>query len=120
MTIPKLVLATMVALSLVGPALAAAALSPDKIKATFGTGNPIAGRTSGGMTYTLTLNADGSAQMVLLKGKKTSSTGTWHTSKDGYCSKWGANPTRCYAIVKNGKAYDVTDSGGKVIASWTM
>jgi len=120
MTIAKLVFATTVAVSLALPALAAGPLTPDEIKTSFGTGNAIAGRTSGGMTYTLTLNSDGNAQMVLLKGPKTTSTGTWHVSKDGYCSKWGTNPTRCYTIVKNGKHYDVTDSAGKVIASWAI
>ena len=120
MKVTKLALASVVASSLTWPALAASPLSPNEIKATFGTGNPISGRTAGGMTYTLTLNADGSSQMVLLKGAKTTSTGVWHVSKTGYCSKWGSNPTRCYAIVKNGKQYDVTDSAGRVVASWTI
>lgn len=119
MNVKSLALAAVVAALLAWPAMAAGPLSPDEIKATFGTGNPISGRTSGGMTYTLTLNADGSSQLILLKGAKTTSTGAWHVSKSGYCSKWGSNPTHCYAIVKNGKQYDVTDSAGKVVASWT-
>jgi uncharacterized membrane protein len=120
MTISRLAMATAVAVSIALPAFAATSLSPDEIKATFGTGSPIAGRTPGGMTYTLTLGSDGSAQMVLLKGQKTTSTGTWHVSKDGYCSKWATNPERCYTVAKNGKHYDVTNAAGNVIASWTM
>lgn len=120
MSLTKLAWAALVAASLTLPALAAGPLSPDEIKATFGTGNPISGRTSGGMTYTLTLNADGGSQMVLLKGAKTTSTGAWHVSKTGYCSKWGSNATHCYTIVKNGNHYDVADSAGRVVASWTI
>ena len=118
MNVSKLVVAA-IFVSLTVPAFAAAFLSPDEIKAAFATGNPIAGRTAGGMTYTLTLSADGSAQMVLLKGAKTTTTGAWHLSKTGYCSKWGTNPDHCYSIAKNGKHYDVSDSAGKVVASWT-
>jgi hypothetical protein len=67
-----------------------------------------------GMTYTLTLNADGSAQMA---GKKTTSSGAWHLSKAGYCSKRESAAGRCYSIAPNGRHHDETNTSGKLIAT---
>jgi len=109
--------ATVLAMSL--PALAAKPLSPDDIKTELGTGTPIAGvAVPGGRKYSLTLKADGSAEMTLTNDKSTK-TGTWHVSKDGYCSKWGDKPERCYTVKVDGKRFDVLDAAGKTIAHWT-
>ena len=56
--------------------------------------------------------------MIFLNDKSTTS-GTWHSSKTGYCSKWGAKPEHCYTVRQNGKGYDVFNGSGTVIAHWT-
>ena len=101
------------------PALAAKALSPDDIKAQFGTGTAFNGvAVPGGRKYSLTLNSDGTAQMTLLNDKSTK-TGTWQVSKTGYCTKWGDKAQHCYKVQQNGARYDVLDASGTVIAHWT-
>jgi len=106
-------------LAMSGPALAAKPMSPDDIKTAFGTGTPIDGvAVPGGRKYSLTLKADGTAEMTLTNDKSTK-TGTWHVSKDGYCSKWGDKPEHCYKVVQDGKRWDVLDASGKTIAHWT-
>lgn len=102
------------------PAVAATtALTPAQIKAEFATGKPISGvAVPGGRRYSLTLNADGTAQMTMLNDKSVR-TGTWTVSKTDYCSKWGSNAEHCYAIQANGKHFDVLNHAGTVIAHWT-
>jgi hypothetical protein len=117
--VARLGIAASMILAMSLPALAAKALSPDDIKAQFGTGTPFNGvAVPGGRKYSLTLNADGTAQMTLLNDK-SSKTGTWQVSKTGYCIKWGDKAQHCYKIQQNGSRYDVLDASGKVIAHWT-
>jgi hypothetical protein len=102
------------------PAVAATPLTPKEIKTVFATGKPFNGVTvPGKMTYTLTLNADGSSLLTLLKGDKTSTKGTWRVSDTGYCSKWAKSTEHCYTVQKAGKEYDVLNASTKVIAHWT-
>ena len=101
------------------PVIAAAVtLTPDEIKATFGTGKPFTATDTSGKAYVLTLKPDGSA-LETPKGKKTATTGTWRVSDKGYCSKWGTAKEHCHTVQKNGNRYDVLDAGGLPIASWT-
>jgi hypothetical protein len=67
----------------------------------------------------LQLTADGTAVMKGLRGDKATRTGTWRVSAAGVCTAWSASAERCYAVVKNGKAYDLVDGAGKVVARWT-
>jgi hypothetical protein len=93
-------------------------LSPDEIKATFGTGKPFTAASTSGKAFSLTLKADGSA-LEMPKGKKSGRKGTWRVSDKGYCSTWGTNNEHCYTVQKNGTKYDVLDSGRHIIAIWT-
>jgi hypothetical protein len=95
-------------------------LSPKEIKSDFGTGKPFKGVTvPGGESYLLTLKADGSAKMTITTGTKTSETGKWRVSTNGYCSTWGKAPEHCYQVEKNGKTFDVLNASHKMIAHWT-
>jgi hypothetical protein len=115
----KLGIAVSMMLAMSLPALAAKQLPPDDIKAQFGNGTPFSGvAVPGGRKYSLTLNADGTAQMTLLNDK-SNRTGTWRVSKTGYCTKWGDKPEHCYKVQQSGSRYDVLDASGKVIAHWT-
>ena len=113
------VLAATVSLAL--PAMAAnAPLTSKEIKALFATGKPFNGVTvPGGETYTLTLKADGSAVMKMLKGDKSTTDGTWKVSDTSYCSKWAKGTEHCYKVEKATKGYDVMNAAGKVVARWT-
>ena len=115
-----LVIAGAVATALVVPVFAANPLSSADVSARFGTGQPIKGTLiPGGASYELTLAQDGMATMKVLNGDRTTRTGTWRVSKTGYCAQWGSAGERCYTIVRNGKAFDVIDPTGKVVARWT-
>ena len=115
----KFGIACVAVLAIAVPAYAASNLTPDEIKAEFATGKPIHGATvPGGRRYSLTLSADGKAEMTFLNDKSTTS-GTWRVSKTGYCSKWGSKPEHCYTVQQNGKSYDVLNDKGTVIAHWT-
>jgi hypothetical protein len=115
----KLGIACLTVLATALPAFAATSLTPDQIKAQFGTGKPFHGvAVPGGRQYSLTLGADGKAEMSFLNDKSTTN-GTWHVSKTGYCSMWGSKPERCYTVQQNGKSYDVLNGSGTVIAHWT-
>ncbi len=116
----KLGIACLVVLATVLPAVAATSLTPDEIKTQFGTGKPFHGvAVPGGRRYTLTLGiTDGKAEMTFLNDKSTTN-GTWHVSKTGYCSKWGTKPEHCYTVQQNGTSYDVLNGSGTVIAHWT-
>ena len=69
------------------PTLQAAAattqLSPDAIKATFGTGVPFSSTSPSGARYTLVLKPDGTATRAP-KQSKAPTPGKWRLSKDGY------------------------------------
>ena len=41
-------------------------------------------------------------------------------SKDGYCSTWGSGAERCYTVDKNGKSFEVHDTGGTLIAHFDL
>jgi hypothetical protein len=101
------------------PVMAAASLlSPDEIKATFGAGKPFTAMSSSGKAFSFTFKPDGSA-LETQKGKNTGTKGTWRVSDKGYCTKWSSNNEHCYTVEKNGNRYDVRDSGGHLISSWT-
>ena len=102
------------------PAMAAGtALSGGEIKATFGTGKPFtATSTTNGKVYWLTVKADGSA-VEIAKRNNSGRTGAWRVTDKSYCSKWGTAYEHCFTVQKSGTRYEVTDSGGHVIANWT-
>ena len=104
--------------AMVGPAQAADFLTPDEIKTTFATGVPFTAETAGGKTNMLTLNADGTAQVVP-KGKKTGQTGKWRVSADGYCSTWGKGTENCYLVKQVGKKYEVLTAKKSLVAHWS-
>jgi hypothetical protein len=113
------VIAASVAVALVLPVFAANPLSGNDIKAEFGTGATIKGTMiPGGAAYELNLAPDGMARMRLAKGDRTVRTGSWRVSAAGYCATWSAEE-RCYALVANGKAFDLVGATGKVVARWT-
>ena len=97
---------------------AAAAMSPDAIKATFGTGTPFSSASPSGARYTLVLKPDGTATRTP-KRSKAATSGTWHLSKDGYCSTWSGGTESCYTIQQNGTKYTVLDAHGKTAAVWS-
>jgi hypothetical protein len=99
---------------------AAIVLSPDEIKATFGTGKPFTAMSStGGKAFWFTFKADGNAIETPKGKKKTSTTGTWRISDKGYCTKWDSGSEHCYTVEKSGARYDVRDSRGSLISSWS-
>jgi hypothetical protein len=101
------------------PVLAANPLSSADIKTQLGTGMTIKGTViPGGATYDLMLGTDGKAAMKL-KAENDPRQGTWRISDKGFCSQWGTAAEHCYTIVPNGKAFDVVNDTGKVIARWT-
>ena len=97
---------------------AATVLSPQQIKATFGTGAPFRSTSPAGVVNTLVLKADGTASRAP-KGSTAATTGTWRLSDTGYCSKWGKNAENCYTIQVNANKYAVLDAKGKLAANWT-
>ena len=109
---------TAAALLAAGSAAAASSLTPQDIKATFGTGKPFAATSSGGQVYTFVLKPDGSATQAPKGSNTTIVTGTWRVNDKGYCSKWGTNAEHCYLVEKNGARYDVRDGTGQVISHW--
>ncbi len=99
------------------PALAAT-LTPDEIKAQFGTGTSFNGVTvPGGRRYSLTLSPDGTAKMMMLNDKSVR-TGKWRVAKADYCSKWGNNAEHCYTIQQGAEGFDVLNRSGTAIAHW--
>ena len=108
-----LVSTTFAALAATPPAL----LTPDQIKALFGTGKPFtATSASGTKTYIFTFNPDGSA-LEVQKGNKGIS-GKWRVDDKGYCTTWGTGTEHCYTVDKGAKSYEVRDLGGNLISNW--
>jgi hypothetical protein len=99
-------------------AAAATNLSPQEIKAAFGTGDPFTATSPGGTAYQMMLKPDGSAARTPKKGTPAV-VGTWRLSDTGYCSTWGKNPENCYTIQKSGTKYAVIDKKGVVAAHWS-
>jgi hypothetical protein len=115
-----MVIAGAVGVGVVLPGFAANPLSANDISSRFGTGATIKGTSiPGGSAFELRLTADGAAKMQVLHGDKSVRTGTWRVSKTGYCATWNATAERCFTVVKNGKAYDLIDTTGKVVSRWT-
>ena len=113
------VIVASVAIAVVLPVFAANPLSGGDIRTEFGTGATIKGTViPGGGAYELTLAPDGVAMMRLAKGDKTVRMGSWRVSAAGYCATWAAEE-RCYALVANGRAFDLVSATGKVVARWT-
>ena len=101
------------------PSLAAAnaTLSPDEIKAAFGTGKPFtATSASGTKIFSFTFNPDGTA-LEVQKGNKGIS-GKWRVSSNGYCTTWGTGVEHCYTVDKGPKGYEVRDPKGTLVANW--
>lgn len=95
-----------------------APLTPDQIKALFGTGKPfIATSVSGTKIYSFTFNPDGTA-LELQKGAKKGVSGKWRVDDKGYCTTWGAGTEHCYTVDKGPKSYEVRDAGGDLISNW--
>jgi len=90
--------------ALAAPAVAAAALTPAEIQATFATGKPFSSSTPSGTTYTMVLKADGTASRTL--------------SKDGYCSIWGKSAENCYRVERDSARYKVIDRSRSTVAYW--
>jgi len=110
-----------VVLCVCGPLLALAApsaVSPQEIKATFATGKPFTSKSPSGTVFVLILKSDGTA-LRTPKGVTAGTSGTWHLSATGYCSKWGANSENCFTLQKNGAEYLVLDAKGKIAAHWS-
>ena len=98
-------------------ALAAAALTPREIGATFATGTPFSSTTPSGTSYSIVLKSDGSASRTPSRSK-TAITGTWRLSTDGYCSTWGKSAENCYRVEKDAGRYKVFDKSGSTVAYW--
>lgn len=93
-------------------------LTPDQIKALFGTGKPFtATSASGTKTYTFTFNPDGSA-LEVQKGAKKGVTGKWRVDDKGYCTTWNGGTEHCYTVDKGATSYEVRDAGGNLISNW--
>ena len=119
MTAREITAAVMLAAGTVSVMAAGSVLSPDEIKATFATGAPFtAVSTSGGKPYWFTFKADGSA-LQIPKGQSKGTAGTWRLSDKGYCTRWGANKEHCYTVDKSGSQYEVRNSAGSPVSSWT-
>jgi hypothetical protein len=99
-------------------AVAAKSMSPEEIKATFGTGVAFASTSPAGARYSLVLKADGTATRTPRKSK-AATPGTWRLSKDGYCSKWSGGSENCYTVEPDGTKYTVLDAHGKTAAVWS-
>jgi hypothetical protein len=114
------VIAGAVGAGLVLPGFAANPLPAADLAKRFGTGATIKGTSiPGGAAYELRLAADGTAVMKVLRGDRATRTGTWRVSSEGFCTAWSASAERCYAVIRNGKAFDLVDTAGKVVARWT-
>ena len=106
-------------MGVVRPGLAApTTVSPQEIKATFATGKPFTSKSPSGTVFVLILKSDGTA-LRTPKGVTAGTSGTWHLSATGYCSKWGANSENCFTLQKNGPEYLVLDAKGKIAAHWS-
>ena len=98
-------------------AMAAAALTPAEIQATFATGTPFSSTTTSGTAYSIVLKTDGTASRTPRRSK-TPITGTWRLSKDGYCSTWGKSAENCYRVERGAARYKVLDRSGSTVAYW--
>ena len=73
------------------------AVSPKEIQETW-VGRTLVGNTSGGGTVSMTLKADGTAQLSV---GKTNDAGTWRLSEQGYCTTWNtirSGQERCFTV----------------------
>jgi hypothetical protein len=98
-------------------AVAAAALTPREIGATFATGTPFSSTTPSGTSYSIVLKSDGSASRTPSRSN-TAIAGTWRLSTDGYCSTWGKSAENCYRVEKDAGRYKVLDKSGSTVAYW--
>src|SRR5689334_22954242 len=114
---PMVVAAAALQLAVLSAAAADNKVSPQDIKATFGTGKPFAAAAPSGSTLMLTFNTDGSAKAIPT-GKKKGETGTWRVSDTGYCTTWGKGTEKCYTVQKIGDRYDVLNAKGGIVAHW--
>ncbi|MDQ0468927.1 hypothetical protein [Labrys wisconsinensis] len=114
----RFTLGLMIVIGSVPAVHAAEFLTPDQIKTTFVTGVPFTAETLAGKARTITLKADGSAEVVS-KGQKKGETGKWRLSTDGYCSTWGKGTENCFLIKKVGKKYAVMTAKKEVVAHWS-
>jgi hypothetical protein len=83
-------------------AVAADAMRPNDIKATFFNGQPFTGTTPSGTQFKMTFTPDGKALREPLgsSGGPTKS-GTWRLSPAGFCTSWaGAKPSCCQSALK--------------------
>ena len=114
----RLIAATILFVQAVSVEAASNVLSPDDIKATFGTGKPFSAVSTSGVAYSFTFKSDGSALQVV-KGKKKGTTGSWRVSDKGYCTTWGSGREHCYTVEKNGNKYSVRDATAQLVSTWT-
>ena len=81
-------------------ALAANAMRPDEIKATFFNGQPFTAATPNGIKFKMTFTPDGKAtREALSAGGGPAKSGTWHLSPAGFCTSWAGAKPSCFTLV---------------------
>jgi hypothetical protein len=82
-------------------AIAADAMKPNDIKATFFTGQPFTAATTTGTKFKMTFTPDGKAlREPVGAAVSPPKSGTWKLSANGFCTTWaGAKQASCFTLV---------------------
>jgi hypothetical protein len=100
-----------------GSNAAASPVSGSELTDIFANGKPFMTETAKGEKYQMTLNPDGTGQIVKV-GTNNAVEGTWRVDGDQYCAAWGGGAENCFtADVENGIA--TMTSKGKPAGTWT-
>jgi hypothetical protein len=78
---------------------AAAALTPDEIKAKFFNGEPFTAASPSGAKFKMTFTPDGKTTRESLDPSAKKDTGTWKLTAKGFCTTWGHARPNCFTII---------------------
>ena len=80
--------------------LAADAMQPNDIKATFFNGQPFTAATPSGTKFKMTFTPDGKAlREPIGPAGGASKSGTWRLSPAGFCTSWAGAKPSCFTLV---------------------
>ena len=112
------ILGTMLFWNTAAPALTK--LTPKEIQDAFFNGQPFISSTPSNIKFRMTFTADGKmtrepvSRAAGIKGE-----GTWHLSKDGFCTSWkGSRPT-CFTLVNVEENKWSVVRGATTVATWS-
>ena len=113
-----LLLAGMIAVASIGPAVAAV-LAPSEIQATFFTGQPFTSATPSNVKFKMVFTADGKMTREPTASSGAKGEGTWKLTKEGFCTTWKGSKANCFRILTAGDNKWSVMKGTTVVATWT-